>query len=413
MRATKCVVQTYGDDGLHDLLGECLTVTYNAVNYGQKNGVSNRKGMGTFYRSLKQTGLPSCYKVAAITRACAVLTSRMKSEKRGVETKHPQPLRPMICVLSGFFITMKGRLFIPLRRNQYFDVQLNRYVQQTLTQKKIRSLTITPDSLSFCYSEDVKLMSVKTVFGVDRNEKNLTFGNPEKVTQINLSKTVRIKQTTREIVGSFKRSDVRIRRRLARKYWRRANNRTNQMLHAATNYMVENAVANDAAFALEDLTDIKKLYRKGNGQGREYRFRLNSWPYWKARMMLGYKSAWKGISVIPLTKSETYGSSSVHSTCGEKLHNPEKGDVEHRRMLWCQTCNKWVDRDANATVNLSQRGLARFASSHPTPKSRSQQADFKAEEKGLANEAMVQEPGTPVILKVDASKLTLRHFPKS
>jgi len=141
----------------------------------------------------------------------------------------------MICVLSGFFITMKGRLFIPLRRNQYFDVQLNRYVQQTLTQKKIRSLTITPDSLSFCYSEDVKLMSVKTVFGVDRNEKNLTFGNPEKVTQINLSKTVRIKQTTREIVGSFKRSDVRIRRRLARKYWRRANNRTNQMLHAATN----------------------------------------------------------------------------------------------------------------------------------------------------------------------------------
>ncbi len=72
--------------------------------------------------------------------------------------------------------------------------------------------------------------------------------------------------------------------------------------------------------------------------------------------------------MIQLTKSDTYGSSSSCSACGERLRNPERGDAEHWRMLWCQTCKRWMDRDVNAALNLSTRGLARFASSLPLPK---------------------------------------------
>ena len=72
--------------------------------------------------------MPSCYKVASITRACAVVRSRKKSEKRGVSVGHPRPLRPVVCIVSGFFITMKGRLFIPLRRDKYFDIQLDQHM---------------------------------------------------------------------------------------------------------------------------------------------------------------------------------------------------------------------------------------------------------------------------------------------
>ncbi len=61
-------------------------------------------------------------------------------------------------------------------------------------------------------------MLVRRVYGVDRNEKNITFGDRERVTQVDLAKAVKIRQTTREIVGSFRRNDVRIRRNLARKY---------------------------------------------------------------------------------------------------------------------------------------------------------------------------------------------------
>jgi IS605 OrfB family transposase len=405
--ATKCVTHSYESNGLRDLLGGCLAITYNAINYGQENGIDNRKRMKAFYQTLKGVRIPSCYKVAAITRACAVLKSRKKSEERGVEIRHRKPLRPMACVISGFFITMKGRLFVPLRRERYFDLELNRHVQQVLAGRKLRSLTITPNSFSFCYSAEVESIPAKTVFGVDRNEKSLTFGNERMVTQIDLNETVKIRQTTREVVGSFRRNDMRVRRELASKYWRRAKNRTNQILHAATNFMIEDAVRMDAAIALEDLTDINRMYEKGNGQGPDYRFRLNSWPHRKAWKTLEYKAAWKGITVIPLTKSETYGSSSMHWACGERLHRPAKADTVHRRNLWCQTCKLWVDRDVNAAIVLSQRGLARFASSHPRPKSRSQQTT-EAAEKGLAVEAVKGNPTQTAILRVDASKLAHR-----
>jgi putative transposase len=377
--------------------------------------------MKGFYRTLGDVPLPSCYKVASITRACAVVRSREKSEKRGVRVARPKPLKPMACITSGFFTSMKGRLFIPLGRDKYFDVQLNQHTLETLGGRKVRSLTITPDSLSFCYSEDIKPAVITRIYGVDRNEKNITFGDMERVTQLDMGKAVKIKQTTREIMRSFKRNDVRIMKKLARKYWKRAAYRTDHILHAATNFIVEEASRNHAALAVEDLTDIRKMYRRGNGQGENYRFRLNSWSHWKEKHILEYKAVWKGVTIIPLTKSETYGSSSVCSTCGEKLYRPERGDAEHARMLWCKKCNVWVDRDVNAVQILSTRGRSRFARSLPRSETweegRHQKADspylVPIEEKGLAGEAMKGNRTRTLILRVDASKLIRRRQPKS
>jgi putative transposase len=220
-------------------------------------------------------------------------------------------------------------------------------------------------------------------------------------------------------VGSFKRNDVRVRRRLARKYWKRANHRTDQLLHAVTNWIVESAKKNSAALAMEDLKGIRKMYRRGNGKGADYRFRLNSWPHWREKKMIEYKSAWKGVTIIPLTRSETYGSSSECPACGEKLYNPAKDDVAHRRMLWCQKCNVWIDRDVIAALNLSNRGRSRFDRSRPRSgedESRSQASasSLEAGEEGLAGEAM-KGNGTrmTLILRVDASKLIRRREPKS
>jgi putative transposase len=376
--------------------------------------------MKVFYQTLRSVELPSCYKIAGITRACAVVQSRNKSANRGIKAAHPRPLRPLICITSGFFMTMKVRLFIPVRRDEYVDVQLNKYTLGKLSGKMVRSLTITPESLSFCYSEDVEPATVIRVFGVDRNEKNITFGDRERVTQVDVTRLVKIKQMTREVVGSFKRNDFRIRRELAGKYWRRAHHRTDQILHAANNLIVESAAEDGAALALEDLTGIKRMYQRGSKLGADYRFRLNSWPHSRAKKMLEYKAAWRGVTFIQLTKSETYGSSSRCSTCGERLRNPAKDDVKRRRMVWCQTCKVWIDRDVNAALNLSTRGRSRLDRSLSRPEEMeegcSQQASasvFPAEEKGLAGEAVTGNGTTTLILRVDASKLIRRREPKS
>jgi len=57
---------------------------------------------------------------------------------------------------------------------------------------------------------DIEPIPVMRVYGVDRNEKNITFGDNERVKCVDMGKVVKIRQTTREIVQSFKRDDSRI-----------------------------------------------------------------------------------------------------------------------------------------------------------------------------------------------------------
>jgi hypothetical protein len=88
-------------------------------------------------------------------------------------------------------------------------------------------------------------------------------------------------------------------------------------------------------------------------------------------------------------------------------------------MLWCQKCKVWMDRDVVAALNLSMRGLARFASSRPRSgeeESRSEQASassLRTGEEGLAGEAMKGNGTKTLILRVDASKLIRQRGLKS
>ncbi len=83
MQAGKSVSQAHRSEVLRELLRRCLILTSNAAEYGKVNCIDNRKEMKDFYRSLKGVDIPSCYKVASITRACAILKSREKGERSG------------------------------------------------------------------------------------------------------------------------------------------------------------------------------------------------------------------------------------------------------------------------------------------------------------------------------------------
>ena len=61
-----------------------------------------------------------------------------------------------------------------------------------------------------------------------------------------------------------------------------------------------------------------------------------------------------------------------------------------------------VERNENAAMILSERGLTRLASSLPRSKARNKSSSG---EKGPAGEAMMGNRTTPVILGVDAGKL--------
>ncbi|TLX96184.1 MAG: transposase [Thaumarchaeota archaeon] len=129
---------------------------------------------------------------------------------------------------------------------------------------------------------------------------------------------------------------------------------------------------------------------------------MNSWSFGEAQRQVEYKAKWNGIPVIHLTKGETRGTTKDCAKCGERLQVAQRDDVSHGRQLWCPRCGRWVDRDVNAVMNQSRRGRLRFDRSLPND-----------EAKGEAGEAMKGNPTTPVILRVDASKMTRRVIPTS
>jgi putative transposase len=223
--------------------------------------------------------------------------------------------------------------------------------------------------------------------GIDRNLRNLTVGNHASIVQYDLSKAVDIVENTRSIIGSFKRNDVRVRKKIAGKYGRRRAERIRQLMHHVSKAVVQKARNDKTAIAFEDIRYIRQLYRRGNGQSRSYRSKLNGWSFAEIKRLVTYKAAWEGVKVIQLSVKETRGTSRLCPRCGKRVAKVD------RRQLWCVECKVWMDRDVVAAMNLSFQGRSRFERSQ-----------------GAAGEAMKRNPMTaPVILRVDAAKLSHRQ----
>ncbi len=234
---------------------------------------------------------------------------------------------------------------------------------------------------------------LKGAIGIDRNLTNLAVGNWEEVTLYDVNKVVELGRITRDIMKSFKRNDVRIRKRLFSKYGRRKRERIERILHMVTKEIVERANLRNQAMVFEDFRGIRALYLKGNGQSRNYRYKMNSWPFHEVKRQVEYKAAWEGIPVVTRTRSETKGTTIDCPRCGKRSQVPVRSDRKHHRQLWCQGCRRSMDRDIAAVLNISRRGWLRF--------------DHSSTE-GEAGEAVkrdAEQEGKPSILRVDASKL--------
>jgi putative transposase len=368
------------------------------IQIGLENDVASLKRLSNLsYSQLARYEISSYYKLCAISHAAGILANRKKSLKRGLKSRKPFASQALLISCYGFKIA-NGILKVPLGDRQYLDVPLNNHIRKILFDSSLRvhSFALTNDSVNICISKDVAECECEGIQGVDRNLRNLTVGNKYEATQYELTKSVDIAENTRSIMKSFKRNDVRIRKRLYQKYGSRRKRRVNQLLHRLTKAIIQNAKNNKSAVAFEDIRNIRGMYRKGNYQGRNFRARMNSWSFYEVKRQIEYKAAWEGVPVIQLSVGETRGTSQLCPQCGKQITQVDR----KTRQLFCAECKKCMDRDVVAAMNISIKGLQRFCSS-----------------KGLAGEAMVQESGRrePVILRVDASKLAFRRHrePKS
>ena len=316
-----------------------------AIRIGLATDASSLKRLSklTYGELTRYESVPSYYKLCAISKAAGILASRKKSIRRGFPTKTPHLSKPILVSCYGFKIE-NGSLLVPLGDRKFESIPLNAHTLAAVSQTgvAILSFTLTDRSLSLCLAREVEEMQqVGGVVGIDRNLRNVTVGNAEQVTYYDVSRIVEIAETTRSIVRSFRRNDVRVRRRLAGKYGQRRQERLRQILNRVSKGIVVEAKRNGQAIAFEDISGIREPYRKGNGQGRDFRARMNSWPFHELKSQVEYKAAWEGVPVITLSAKETRGTTMDCPQCGERLQAPVRDDSQHYRQLWCQRCERW------------------------------------------------------------------------
>ena len=85
-------------------------------------------------------------------------------------------------------------------------------------------------------------------------------------------------------------------------------------------------------------------------------FKHRRFPYGRLASMIKYKAEWEGLPVIQLTRHETYGTSSRCSECGSLTR-------KSGRMLHCESCHIWINRDINACISQAKRGRTRLVRS--------------------------------------------------
>jgi len=361
-----------------DMVNHCIRI-------GLENNVSTLKKLSLLsYHKLSEYNIQSKYKLTAISQACGRLSQMKRDIKKGRVVKSPFVQKPFLVSCYGFKIN--GMLLsFPIANKQFTNILLNNHTVQKLSENGIkpRSFTITPTSLSISVRKDIQEIKPQNVIGIDRNLRNVTISTPEQIIMYKTNKILSIKENTMHVIASFRRNDRRVKGRFYVQKRGRRSRRIQQYLHKISKDIVARAVQQKAMIVFEDLKGIRKLYRKGNGQGNKYRRKLNSWSFYELQRQVEYKARWEGIPVRYVNPRRT---SMLCPVCGDRLQE----DKQNRRKLLCSNCMKSMDRDVVASMNIAYKGWSRFC--HP---------------RGLPEEAVKGNVDKPLILRVDGSKFAV------
>jgi putative transposase len=365
-----------------DMVNFCIRI-------GLENNASTMKRLSILsYRHLKDYPIMPYYKLTAISQAAGRLTQMKHNIRKGRKVKSPFVRKPYLVSCYGFKIN--GMLFsFPIKSREFANILLNDYVADRISDDGImpRSFTITPTSLSITIKKNIEKIIPENIIGIDRNLRNVTISTPYNPIMYRTEKILSIKRNSTFVRASFRRNDRRVKNRFFQKIKGRQTRRTNQYLHKISKHIVEKAKSTKSAIAFENLTGIRRLYRKGNGQGRKYRQKMNSWSFYELQRQVQYKADWEGIPVVLVDPKRT---SRLCPVCGDRIQE----DRQNKRKMLCTNCGKSMDRDVVASMNVARKAWSRFCHA-----------------RGLSGEAMKGNASfdkyqEPLILRVDGSKLT-------
>ena len=350
MRAVKAVKQGYTPSPeLLELLNEFRIMVNDCIQIGLARSITSMKALSeNAYHKLEGYDAPARYRLTAISKAAGILRNYRHILKKCPRVKKPYASKPMLTDCY-FFKIIDNMLRLPVRPGEYVHIPLNAYVLRSIEGYTVRSVCLTACTLSITFSKEITQIEPVGLIGIDCNLDNITTASSDRVVKrYDFSRATEVRENCRQAMRGFRRNDHRVRKQLYSKYGRIQKNKVNWIAHNASSDIVRQAKEKRLGITVESLKGIRRLYRKGNGQGRDHRARMNGWGYAELQRQIEYKADWEGIPVFYVHPSRT---SSVCAICSCKV-----AECSGRRV-YCQHCEKLVDRDENAALNILNAGL--------------------------------------------------------
>jgi putative transposase len=296
--------------------------------------------------------------------AMSVALSLNKGHRRrmhqGKQSKVPYVFKPFLRADdSTFHITPEtGLIRLSMRNGEWasFEVKLSQYHLEFMDQGRIKQMVLTSTRAVLIVEKEIPERYAPTsLLALDTNERSLDGVSltsegvmPISVPYPDVSVVQHRRFVRRRKLARKKCNDRRVWRRLASKEGRRERNRVSQQLHLISKGLVELAVRERAAIALEDLH-----LPKGGGKGRRLRRRLSVWPQREIHRQIEYKAEERGVPIIKVDSRYT------SKTC------PRCGEIKERRsrvgqVFECKKCGWRLDRQINAGLNICRTALAQL-----------------------------------------------------
>ena len=291
------------------------------------------------YPRLKEYGLHTHY----ILSACEVAYSVFKDQRR---KSWPRIRRPFIKLDSQTYALNHLIMRIPTRPRHfiYLTLHSSNYHLSFLDDPGLNrgAITLTDTMLAIAFSRETTEIEPRGRIGIDVNERNVTWDDSSGRAELTIrertcdlagagssvSVVAELKERYKAVrakIAERTSKDRRIQRSLLSRYGKRERDRTTQTIHRVTKRVVEHAKRNRLDIVMEKLKGIRKLYRRGNGQGKSFRGRMNSWAFHEIQRQIEYKARWEG---IPVHYVNPRGTSRKCPSCDSSLI-----ELEGRRLL--------------------------------------------------------------------------------
>jgi putative transposase len=296
------------------------------------------------YPRLKEFGLHTHY----ILSACEVAYAAYRNQ---VRKSAPYIKKAFLKLDSQSYQLNHSLLRIPITPRNFIFLTLHSsdYHTSFIDNPSLKrgSVTITDKTVSIAFSKNVEQINPTGFIGIDVNERNATASGTDGYYNKfeELGDVVEIKERYRGIrrkISQMTGGDRRIANKLLRKYGNKEKDRTTSRIHKVTSQIVDYAREHRLGIKMENLKDIRKKYRRGNGQGVSFRGRMNTWVFGETQRQVDYKAKWDGVSDRFVNPRGT----SSYCLCGSRIAHLAD------RKVYCPWCDIVWDRDDLASKNI-------------------------------------------------------------